>query len=726
MQHLVIIIFFLLLTNSAAAVEAAAEAVVTVVEDLGVARTAWPITTGFPFPPGAVKDAASISLEDAAGSAKLPVQARVLTRWPDGSARWVLLDTALDLAARQSRKLRVRSGAPPKIERQLVVSDGEEAVRVDTGRLRFAVPKKKHALLDKVHLDGGSLPATVTSFMRFAEAREVARPPVSVKLLENGPLRARIELRGMYGGDFRYVIRIDAFAGQAFVRVLHTFENHGKDAYKAVRQIGIDVPFKAASVPSYQAGRVGREFIGRRVPDAGVRLVQVDNETLSVDGQPNRDRAAGWVNLHDEKRGVAVSARSFWQEYPQGFEIRRDGIRYDLWSPDSLPAVAGMGAAKTHEVVLAFHSTKTPLPGDLGAMIAPLVARIDPAWIHASGALPQAITSAGAGSGFLRALVEGHERYARRNAKERWDDSGQATCASGSRENPRVGAYGMWNWGDWNFPGYHDDTKGCDAWGNLEYDLTQVMALGFAGTQERRFYDEMVVVARHFMDVDTVHFQAARPQWVGMNHPKNPLHFTFELGGVDLGHTWNEGLLSYYYFTGDERGLESALGIADYLERRIRGGAVRGNPRQWGWPQIALVAAHDATLDRRYLDAAASYARGGMRAHPPTASHWKTGILAEALTYTHASAGDKELKKEIWEWLDRYSTAVLKAGVRDPRFFPAIAYVAEVNGDPAGMAAARAAAANLKLGAWGKPLTLGGRIGFRILSLTERTTAPST
>jgi hypothetical protein len=575
-------------------------------------------------------------------------------------------------------------------------------------------------LLDEVQVDGASLPGAVTSFMRFAEAREAAQAPVSARLLENGPLRARIELRGVYGADFRYVMRIDAFAGQSFVRVLHTFENHGKQSYTAVRQIGIDIPLKFEAPPDYQVGIVGRTPSARRVPEGGVNIVQIDNQTLRLDGEKRGGQAAGWLRLHDDKRGVAVAARYFWQEYPQGFEVRRDGVRYDLWSSASPPAVAGMGAAKTHELVLAFQAGESRLPADLNALVVPIVARIDAEWMRSSGALPQAISPGAGAADFLRSLFEAHERYVKRNAKEQWDDSGNITCASGSQETPRVGAYGMWHFGDWNFPGYHDDTKGCDAWGNLEYDLTQVMALGFAATQERRFYDEMVVAARHFMDVDTIHFQTSRPQWVGMNHPKNPLHFTFELGGVDLGHTWNEGLLSYYYLTGDERGRDAAIGIADYLQNRIRGGGVRGNPRQWGWPQIALVSAYTATLDRRYLDAAVSYARGGMRAHPATTAHWKAGILAEALTYTHAATGDAEVKKEIWDWLERYTSAALNASARDPRFFPAIAYVAREKGDAVALAAGRDAVAKLKLGAWGKPLTLGGRIGFRILALTQK------
>jgi beta-L-arabinofuranosidase (glycosyl hydrolase family 127) len=285
-------------------------------------------------------------------------------------------------------------------------------------------------------------------------------------------------------------------------------------------------------------------------------------------------------------------------------------------------------------------------------------------------------------------------------------------------ERPRRGFFGMLNWGDWNYPGYHDTTKGCDAWGNLEYDMTQVLALAYAATGEPDYYEGMIAAARHFMDVDTIHYQRQRPAWVGMNHPKNPLHFAFELGGVDLGHTWTEGLLSYYYLTGDERGLEMARGIADYLVRRLHAGVVAGNPRQWGWPQIALVAVYDATNNQTYRDAALEFARNGMALHgPDNVADFKMGVLADALSYTQALTRDAS----IAQWLVRHAAAVRARGAAvDARLSPAVAYVGHMKPDERARDAAAGSVSRLKFGNWGKPFTIAGRVGFRVLSLTQQ------
>ena len=71
-------------------------------EQDGVARRRFPVTGGFALPAGRLTDPARLVLTDAEGQA-MPLQALALTRWPDGSARWVLLDLQTDLAAHETR-----------------------------------------------------------------------------------------------------------------------------------------------------------------------------------------------------------------------------------------------------------------------------------------------------------------------------------------------------------------------------------------------------------------------------------------------------------------------------------------------------------------------------------------------------------------------------------------------------------------------------------------------
>jgi len=660
-----------------------------------------------------------------------------------------LLDWQVDLHAGQERRFAVEpKSSPPAPPGRgagaVTVRDAGDRLEIDSGPLQFDIPKSRFAIVEHVRLNG--VPQNlgpIASFLTIDGKRVEAQMPQEIKVAEAGPLRSRIELRGHYGSGFDYVVRVDVFASQSFVRVFHSIEQHSPEAYIFVHQIGIDLPMALDGKAAYSVGIEGGAPLAAALPANGFSLVQEDNETLSTGAGGASDsrqprHAAGWVDLHDATRGVAIVSRYFWQEYPQGFQLRSTGLTYNLWAPEARPARVGMGAAKTHEMVLLFHGGQAPSATMLGDLSQPLVARMDPQWIVATHALRNSISPSAMVNPFLRELGAAYRRYQASADVERWDDSEQVRCVPPSGaiaekarpaagERPRRGFYGMFNWGDWNFPGYHDTTKGCDAWGNLEYDTTQVLALAYAATAEPAYYDGMVAAARHFTDVDHIYYAGSRPGLVGMNHPKDPLHFTFELGGVDLGHTWTEGLLSYYYLTGDARSLDAARGIADYLVQRLRASLLLiSNPRQFGWPQIALVAMYEATGDERYKAAAIDYARRGMRAHPPdhldggkvgSGGDWKMGILAEAIAYTHSITGDAQMR----DWLMRYAAAVdARGAVGDPRYLPAVAYVGRIARLPEYTRLASAGVERLKFGNWAKPFTIAGRLGFSLLSqLTE-------
>jgi hypothetical protein len=197
-----------------------------------------------------------------------------------------------------------------------------------------------------------------------------------------------------------------------------------------------------------------------------------------------------------------------------------------------------------------------------------------------------------------------------------------------------------------------------------------------------------------------------------MNHPKNPSHFSFAHGGVDLGHTWVEGLFTYHFLSGEARAREAATGIADYLVTRSRR-PLKGNPRQFGWPALALAAAYEATAKDAYRAAALEYARQGIRAHrAEIGKDWKLGILADGVSYADALGGDPELRR----WLVAYAAAVREKQPKDVRFYPAVAYVAAVEHDDALAAIARGVLARLAFGDWAKPFTIAARTGFRIAS----------
>lgn len=680
-------------------------------------RQETPFTTGIPFPPGRLGAGVAVHLADAGDPGRTyPVQTRPLALWPDGSVRWALVDARVDLAGSAPQRFVLRSGSGPDIDRPLRVDEDADGISIDTGRLRFRVPRGRFAPLEALQLDGrdtGSGPLTL--FADIDGRRHEAQAPESLRVLEAGPLRVRLELRGAYGADFHYVLRLDARAGQAAVRVFHTVEHRGARAYANVRQIAVDLALRDDGDASWRAGIDGAEPARGRVEDGAVVLYQEDARLFRIAGAEQAAPAAGWVELRDGAGAVTIASRFFREEFPQGFQLERGRLRYNLRAPEALPAAIGSGVAKTHEFVVAF-GTGESAAADLDHLAEPAVAHVDPAWTVGSGALRNAIAPDEGNAAFVAALQEGFRLYRESIDRETWDDGGSLTCSEVAGEHPRQGYYGMLNWGDWNFPWYRDLVNGCETWGNLEYDLTQVLALGFVATGDAGFHRTMTAAARHFMDVDRVHSPAAPFASHGMTHPPVARHFSFERGGPDPGHVWTEGLVSYFHLTGDERARDAIGGIAAWLLRNPPAAGAELKPRQWGWPLIALTAAWEATGDVELRRALRIWARGAMRAWPPTSGRdVGVGTLADGLAYAHAALGNRSLER----WLEAYAAAVAAAppGLVDPRYYPAVAWAAARSGDAAQQAAARDAVARQEFGNWGKPFTLAGRGGFRILSL---------
>ena len=111
----------------------------------GIDRRDWPVTSGIPFPKGAVKDEQQVALFDASGK-EVPLQTTVLSRYweADSSIRWLLLDFQTDVPARGTVHYTVRYGknvVRRRIPSELSVTKLGEAVKVNTGVLRFSVSK---------------------------------------------------------------------------------------------------------------------------------------------------------------------------------------------------------------------------------------------------------------------------------------------------------------------------------------------------------------------------------------------------------------------------------------------------------------------------------------------------------------------------------------------------------------------------------------------------------
>lgn len=690
-------------------------------ERAGVARHAFPARASVPFPRGRLKPTTPLWL--AAGERRVPLQTEVLERWPDGTVRFLLLDFLADVGARKTATYVLREGPGPAAPAGPAVRLERPAADhwvLDTGAVR--VDLRPDALFAGIAAGDARMGAIAEPELVVDGVRGGPAGRATLAVETEGPVRTEILLGGRYPAGMAYEVRVAAFAGEPFLRVAHTITNLADALYAPVRSLRLVVP------GTFTSAAVGLDGLARPLGSltAVHRVVHRDATPALLDGGPAGRHADGWVRANGSDLAVTLLAPEFWQQYPKVLEASADHLAIDLLGGGDAPVPFGTGAAKTHEVWVAVEPAKAAAPAAslAAALDAPLVASPPAAWTAASRALPQALDPAAAGArDFLARLATAYAGYEKHVARDRWDDGPPVACRARTTEHPRTGFYGDLNWGDWQFPGYRDMTRGCDGWGNLEYDLPQVLALAWAATGSPQFLAGLDAAARHYRDVDIIHHAPGHLDWIGLNHPHKPLHFSFEAEEkIDLGHVWTEGLVSYWRLTGDRRALAAARRLADALVPRI---AKAKNPRQFGWPMLALVAVWDATGDARYRDAALAYATAGIAAFRPTpaAGDWKMGILADGVAAVDAATGDARLRR----WLVAYAEALAAGRTRwtDPRYALPLGYLAAATGDPRWAAEARDVVARMKIGEWGKPLAATARTGFRLLAPLPATPEPS-
>ena len=173
-----------------------------------------------------------------------------------------------------------------------------------------------------------------------------------------------------------------------------------------------------------------------------------------------------------------------------------------------------------------------------------------------------------------------------------------------ARADNHCRAYGMLNFGDSYDSNYTAQGRGGGklVWCNNEYDYPHACALLFARTGIRRFLDYNIASASHWMDVDVCHYHKD-PLYIGGQWEHTAGHVVN--GVMVCSHEWVEGLLDYYHFTGDERGLETAIGIGEnvlrLLDMPMYAKAGESNARETGWALRTLTALYIETSDKKWL-----------------------------------------------------------------------------------------------------------------------------
>ena len=541
----------------------------------------------------------------------LPGCAEVRATWPDGSIKWILLDAQATVEAATDTAFTIRYGADvaaPTCTTPLKATMRADCLDISTGALALRVNRSGKRLFQSISQGQREFlpPQEEGEFTAADAAGKTYTSQVEEALVEEeNPLRLVVKATGgLVAADgarlLSWLVRIYFYAHQAFFKLYHTFVHDQPAAFVHLAQLRFRLLLHLQE-PRQAALGARTAWFGHGLDfaplDHPVSLVQWNVErftVLAAERSDFRTNAHGWVHVADEGAGITVKLRRPWQNYPKAFSTDGTSVSVDLY-PDlqhlqapadepgrrwteidqvgnvefNRPLRLPQGMAKTHELFLHFGP---PCP-DARA--------VD--YLALSFEQPLLLT-----------LPSGY--YARTRALGAFpplkDEYWPLELKLRRFCQPPNGA-GMINCGDQVRLGRQNNEVRTLTTENLAYELPRSLLRQYLRSQDQSLFWEGEAAIMHLMDVDTVHFHTAHPEWVGgpyLEWSQNHHYATTdedEVSGPRISHTWLGSLLDYYFLTGYQRAREVAEACADYC-RRVA---------PYNWKQSLTPEARDRALD---------------------------------------------------------------------------------------------------------------------------------
>ena len=612
----------------------------TVQETAGVARNREVVTQGLPFAEGCLREPKLLCLAAANGE-RVPCQASRLASWPDGSVRIALTSLPVSCPANGSATFRAgtttHANSAPDHPTITIEVDADE-IRIDTGVISATVSKTHGRVVDRVSGSAGTVLKSEDNVWDLAledetgrVVRSGGRTVTSTLIADTGPLRVLIVRCGSCadadGRLLDYRLQLEATAGSDALGLEAIIINREDTAETYLKRWSMHV-----AAPAEAPARV---WLG---PDEAVTakpgsvLYQHREDRLSwTDPAAPKDwgkaSAPGLFRLGQ----VAVGARWFWQRFPQAIRFGGDGVRFDFIPPalderdlpekwqaqmaemttrypvggvgyPQSPGKMGLfrlarGEALHQELRFVFGGAGTD--ADTAARMAPLNDRLRAvprpdytAATRAFGQFQPAGTTFPRYEGSLDGLYQNH--LAKRRTR---------------RE------YGFENFGDDTFEwGYGPSYT---YWSNSEYDHHHGFALQYLRNGDPRWWELAEQQARMYRDVVVIHHgpdslrggprhHNATSMWMP-KHDEQYWVADHTAHGPSCGHSWAQGMIDYWFLTGDPWSGEVVRELAQWYctcvetNRYGAGGQERGP----GWALIAISALNSALQTDR-LQAAGS------------------------------------------------------------------------------------------------------------------------
>ncbi len=582
-----------------------------------------PLTFGVPFAKGQATTTDHFALRDPQHRL-WPVQTRITAHWPDGSIKWLLVETSLvEMAPGASNwELLVGDGELAPIHQALVASMVDERASVSTGAYRFRLdicrPDEPTLLCET---QSGRLLGHLSLKVQGLRPR-VSRIKWQRVILEHaGTLRTIVAIEGEVAKhpQLRLRLRCTFHAGTGLFScetMLHNAEaaRHAGGLWdlgdsrswlfrdvslvwnttqsQRQAQLWVDphhptcMPASGGALVQHSSG--GRNWrshnhVDRRghVPLSRWGYDWQSQEHLPVTG----NRATPTFVREDSEGALAVAVPEFWQQFPKALSLSPQEVRIGLFPREvEQDFELQPGERKRHTVWFHLDQHADVAVSSVAWVHAPANIAATAAWHADSGVwscmlpaqrdpderLASVMSKAVAGQNNFFAKREAIDEFGWRHFGEVWGDHEGAFF---SGQGPVISHY------------------------NNQFDLLLGTLVQWLRTSDDAWWQIADPLARHVIDIDIYHTDRDKPAYCGgmFWHTDHYLtaatatHRTYSRynasresnvygGGPGNEHNYATGLLYYYYLTGDADARAAVVGLADWVLRMDD-----GHLAPWAW-----------------------------------------------------------------------------------------------------------------------------------------------
>ncbi len=326
--------------ESASGVKTSGRVPLEVINAPGAVISGAPMTTGVPFPRGALEDESNVRLVDEHGKV-VALQTKITARWSRfGTIKWLLCDFTADLDG-GPRRFYLEYG--PDIERSsreaIEVSDRDAGFPpLDAGRIRVTEQSiELDARGDGTFADVLDAGALSGAFVKHEDGRVYTMPEDAGYAVEEiGSEKAVVRRSGWYrhagsGEEFcNYVTRFVFHRDSPVVRLFHTWIFTGDGNRDRIADMG----WRFTASGGFEPDGLLSSF-NDGVWHESQNLVQFDYKQYDLLGGVERGRrdgrAPGVMSGRSGGARVTFGVKDFWQSFPSELEVTESGLTFFNW-----------------------------------------------------------------------------------------------------------------------------------------------------------------------------------------------------------------------------------------------------------------------------------------------------------------------------------------------------------------------------------------------------------